>query len=114
MLASPRLAALLILVLAGSASAQTSYPMITHVSPVALQRGTTTEVTVSGQMTFAGVYKAMFEGTGLSAIEMPAIPATLPKALVKSVKFKVKVEQDAALGVRDFRVASPLGASSIG
>ena len=44
--------------LAGSASAQTSYPMLTHVVPVAVQRGKTAEVTVSGQMNLGGVYKA--------------------------------------------------------
>ncbi len=104
---------LLPLLLAGHVSAQTSYPMITHVSPVALQRGKTTEVTVSGQMNFAGIYKAIFEGTGLSAIDLAPMPAT-PQKAVRSVKFKVTVEQDAVLGVRDFRLASPPGASSIG
>ncbi len=104
---------LLALLLSGSAPAQTSYPMITHVAPVALQRGKTTEVTVSGQMNLAGVYKALFEGTGLSALDLPPMPATPPKA-VRSVKFKIKVEQDAAPGVRDFRLASTLGASSVG
>ena len=48
--------------LAGSAAAQTSYPMITHVTPVAVQRGKTTEITVEGQMNFFGAYKALFEG----------------------------------------------------
>ncbi len=41
---------------------QTSYPMITHTSPVAVQRGKTSEITVSGQMDFSGVYKVLFEG----------------------------------------------------
>ncbi len=102
------------LLLAGRVSAQTSYPMITHASPVALQRGTTTEVTVSGQMNFAGIYKALFDGIGLSAVELPPAPAASAKAAVKSLKLKIKVDADAALGVRDFRLASTLGASSVG
>ena len=53
--------------LLGGAHAQTSYPMITHTMPVAVQRGKTTAVTVAGQMNFFGVYKALFAGTGLSA-----------------------------------------------
>ena len=57
--------------LAGSASAQTSYPMLTHVVPVAVQRGKTAEVTVSGQMNLGGVYKALFDGDGLSAEGLP-------------------------------------------
>ena len=56
----------------GSSYAQTSYPMITHTSPVAVQRGKTSEVTVSGQMDFSGVYKVLFEGQGLSAEIAPA------------------------------------------
>ena len=66
---------------AGSAAAQTSYPMITHVTPVAVQRGKTTEITVEGQMNFFGVYKALFEGDGVSAelVEPPAKrPAPTP------------------------------------
>jgi hypothetical protein len=91
--------------------------MITHTTPVAVQRGKTTEVTVEGQMNFLGVYKALFSGTGLSA-DVVAAPA--PKAAagerpqVRSVKLKLTVAADAAPGVRDFRLASSLGVSSIG
>src|SRR5437879_10755375 len=83
--------------LLGSAHAQTSYPMITHTMPVAVQRGQTTAVTVAGQMNFFGVYKALFEGTGLSAEGL--LPASEPaaKPTVRDVKFKVKVDADAAL-----------------
>src|SRR5436305_1642718 len=47
-------AALIIAAAAGAAPAQTSFPMVTHCTPVAVQRGTTAEVTVEGQMNFAG------------------------------------------------------------
>src|SRR5215813_3811730 len=101
--------------LLGNAHAQTSYPMITHTSPVAVQRGKTTTVTVAGQMNFFGVYKALFEGTGIATEGMPAAPAaTAPKGTAREVKLKLKVDADAALGVRDFRLASPLGVSSVG
>src|SRR5262245_57802386 len=59
---------LLLLLLSFPVAAQTSYPMVTHISPVAVQRGKTTEVTVSGQMNFFGIYKALFEGEGISAL----------------------------------------------
>jgi hypothetical protein len=100
-----------------SAGAQTSYPMITHVTPVAVQRGQTTEVTVEGQMNFFGTYKALFEGTGISAEvagDAPAKTAPAQRPQVKSVKLKLTVAADAALGVRDFRLASVLGVSSVG
>src|SRR5262245_37276413 len=101
--------------LLGNAHAQTSYPMITHTSPIAVQRGKTKTVTVAGQMNFFGIYKVLFEGTGLRAEDLPPAPAaTAPKGTTRDVKFKLKVAADAALGVRDFRLASPLGVSSIG
>lgn len=115
-----RLCLLLVLnafLFAASASAQTSYPMITHAQPVAVQRGTTAEVTVEGQMNFLGAYKALFEGTGVSA---EVIPPEAPKVvapakpLAKAVKTKVTVAADAPLGVREFRIASNLGVSSVG
>jgi hypothetical protein len=94
------------------ARAQTSFPMITHVNPVAIERGKTTEVLVEGQMNFAGVYKALFEGTGIVA-DVPAAPAKQSGA-VRKLTLKVTVTPDAALGVREFRVASLLGISSVG
>jgi hypothetical protein len=105
--------------------AQTSYPMITHTSPVAVQRGKTSEVTVYGQMDFSGVYKVLFEGQGLSAevvappnppsSPQPQKPAKSGKKLQKgSVNLKITVSPEATPGVRDFRLASSLGISSIG
>ena len=60
----------------GDAVAQTSYPMITHTVPVAVQRGRTTEVTVEGQMDFRGVYQALFQGQGITAEIVPGSPLT--------------------------------------
>jgi hypothetical protein len=85
--------------------------MITHAYPVAVQRGTTTEISVDGQMNFAGAYKALFEGTGVTA-EASSPPPT--GAIVKTVKVKVAVAKDAPLGVREFRIATTLGLSSVG
>src|SRR6516225_11336205 len=97
------------------ARAQTSYPMITHATPVAVQRGKTAEVTVEGQMNFQGVYKALFEGTGITAEVVTPPSAKAPEsAVVRSVKLKLTVTADAALGIREYRVASSLGLSSIG
>jgi hypothetical protein len=99
------------------ATAQTSYPMITHTFPVAVQRGKTSEVTVEGQMNFLGIYKALFDGTGIQAeIVTGPVPKTVPpqKPLVRSVKLRLTVAADASLGVREFRLASSLGISSVG
>jgi hypothetical protein len=110
-------AAVLLGTVTGQASAQTSYPMITHTFPVAVQRGKTREVTVEGQMNFLGVYKALFDAGGIQAeiVAGPA-PKAVPtqKPLARSVKLRLTVAADAPLGVREFRLASPLGISSVG
>src|SRR5688500_3908533 len=102
-------AALALGFLCGPAWGQTSYPMITHTSPVAVQRGKTAEVTVEGQMNFAGAYKVLFDGTGVAAeVLAPAASkgSASRKSPTRSVKLKVTADADAPLGVRDFRIAS--------
>jgi hypothetical protein len=109
----------LLVLLSGSSAvwAQTSYPMITHASPVAIQRGQTAEVTVEGQMNFLGAYKVLVEGEGVSADVVKSEPpkAQPPqKPMVKSVKLKFTVGADALPGVREFRIVTSLGISSVG
>ncbi len=109
----PRLLPLLLVAfLAGPGVAQTSFPMVTHVTPTAVQRGTTAEVEVAGQMDFRGAYKVLLEGTGVAAEVVK--PKEEPKAATRSVKLKITVAKDAPLGVREFRIASNLGISSLG
>lgn len=102
------------------AFAQTSFPMITFVNPVAVQRGTTAEVTVQCQTSsLAGSYKVLFEGTGIVAEILPTKetkPADLktPVPNQPSLKLKLTVAADAQLGVREFRIAARHGISSLG
>ena len=103
------------------AAAQTSFPMVTHVSPVAVQRGTSAEVTVECRTSsLAGAYKVLVEGAGVTAEAVPAKDAPkaadpkVPAPLVLSCKLKVTVAADAATGPREFRIASSLGISSLG
>lgn len=107
------LACALVLLLAPLAPGQVSFPMLTHVSPVAVRRGTTAEVTVECRTSsLAGAYKVLVEGTGVTADVVPAqAPATGNQL---ACKLKVTVAADAALGVREFRIASDLGVSSLG
>ena len=106
------LAVCVLLVAIGPMSAQTSFPMITHAYPVAVQRGTTAEIAVDGQMNFAGAYMVLVEGTGVTA--EATIPPPAPSVVIKGVKMKVTVAKDAPLGVREFRIATSLGISSVG
>jgi hypothetical protein len=74
-------------------------------------------VVVDGQMNFFGAYKALFEGAGLTAEIIPQkAPAPMPPQppLLRNTKLKVTVAADAAVGVREFRIATELGISSVG
>jgi hypothetical protein len=115
----PALAVLLACLAPAVAAAQTSFPMVTHVTPVAVRRGTTAEVTVDCRTsTLFGAYKVLVEGAGVSAEVVPAKdakPADKPPfPAVASVKLKITVAADAAVGVREFRIATQLGISSLG
>ncbi len=107
--------------LAPRAAAQTSFPMVTHVSPVAVQRGTTAEVTVECRTSsLAGAYKVLVEGPGVTAEVVPgkeppkAADPKAPAPNVPSCKLKVTVAANAAVGVREFRIATAHGISSLG
>src|SRR5439155_15889731 len=96
-----RAAVLVALALAAPAAAQTSFPMVTHVTPVAVQRGTTAEVTVDCRTsTLFGAYRVLVEGAGVTAEVVPAKdakPADKPPfPAVASIKLKVTVAADAA------------------
>jgi hypothetical protein len=73
-----------------------------------------TQVVVSGQMNFAGTYKALFEGEGITAEVVAPRPGDKAPPVVRAVTLKLNVAPDTAPGVREFRLISTLGASSIG
>jgi len=102
---------------AAGAGAQTSYPMLTHAHPVAVQCGATAEVQVDCQMSLFGAYQVLVEGAGVTVEVLPANaskadPSARPQ--VRSVKLKFTVAPEAPLGVREFRIATSLGVSSVG
>jgi hypothetical protein len=113
--------------LATPLAAQTTFPMIGSAFPLGVQRGKTTEVTITtggqGGTNVYGAYKVIFADEGVKAdIVVPdkGWPAKDPKnpwALpgVSEVKMRVTVAADAPLGLREFRLATPRhGISSIG
>jgi hypothetical protein len=107
------LAALGALLVARTAPAQTSYPMITSAYPVGCRRGTTTEVSLSGSGNLGGGYAVLFDGTGVQGevVPPPAAEAGKPS---DSAKLKVTVEPGAVVGPREFRLITPRGASTVG
>lgn len=98
--------------------AQTSYPMVMSLKPVAVQVGTTAECEVHSRYTMVGTFQVFVSGTGVTAEaiapEQPALkPGEKPKDVVK-LKLKITAAADALPGVREFRLATPNGASTLG
>ena len=100
------------------AHAQTSYPMVMSLKPVAVQVGTTAECEVHSRYTMLGTFQVFVSGTGVMAEaiapEQPALkPGEKPKDVTK-LKLKITAAADALPGVREFRLATPNGASTLG
>jgi hypothetical protein len=93
--------------------ADSTFPMVMSISPVAVQAGTTTECEVSARYNLYGAYCVFVTGDGVTAEVDPPKPAT-PKPQVPKLKVRFKTTADALLGVRDVRVATPQGASTLG
>lgn len=99
--------------------AQTAYPMLMSTKPVAVQVGTTAEATVSSRYSLAGAYQVLVSGSGVEAEVVPpetkadAKPEDAKKPLEK-LKVKFTAAKDAQAGVRDFRIATPTGVSTVG
>lgn len=102
-----------------SVSAQTAYPMLMSISPVAAQRGATSQHTIKSRYTLVGAYQVLVSGTGVHGTVVPAKDAPKPGAQgsarsVESLNVEFRVDADALPGVRDVRIATPHGVSTVG
>ncbi len=98
-----------------TASAQISYPMVMSLKPVAVQIGTTSECEVQSRYSMLGAYQVFITGTGVTAEVVPpdAEAAKKPESITK-LKLKITVDPTVQPGVREFRLATPNGASTVG
>lgn len=99
-----------------TAIAQTSWPMLMSLSPVAAQVGTTSEHTLESRYSLFGACDVLVTGDGVSAEVVT--PMELDKdgkepSLTK-IGLRWTVDKDALPGVREFRVVGPTGASTLG
>ena len=93
---------------------QTAYPMIMSLSPVAAQTGATSLHTVNSRYDLTGAYQIMISGSGVRG-EIVAEPnSKTAKKTNIALKIKLTVAKDAMPGVRDFRIATPRGVSTVG
>jgi hypothetical protein len=101
------------------AQTQNSYPMLMSVKPVAVQIGQTAEVELSSRYSLLGASRVLVAGDGLTGEALPpAMPPEIkpgqPRPVVPKVKLKFTAAAEAVPGVRDFRVFTPQGVSTVG
>lgn len=111
----------LILLSPSLAQADVFYPMVMSVNPVAVQAGQTTECVISARYNLHGAYQVFVTGEGVVGEVDPPEPVKVEpgkpapaKPQVNKLKVRFKVAPDALLGVRDVRVATPQGVSTLG
>lgn len=100
-----------------SANAQTSYPMLMSLKPVAAQVGATSEHTVSSRYSMYGAYDVIVTGKGVTGEIVPSDAKPDDKGNKPSltkIKVRFHIAADAEPGVRDFRIATPQGVSTLG
>ncbi len=94
--------------------AQTAFPMLMSLKPVAVQIGTTSEVTVNSRYSMHSAESVLVTGGGVLAEVVPPEVKKDDKApSVTALKIKVSVAADATPGVRDLRVVTAQGVSTV-
>lgn len=111
--------AFLAVLASSSGHAQTSYPMLMGLKPLAVQVGATTECEVSARYNLFGAYQVFVSGSGVTGDVVPpeAKPDDKPmekKPEVPRIKVRFSAAADAVPGMRTFRLATPQGASTVG
>jgi len=101
-------------VAAEQATAQTSYPMLMSLKPVAAQVGQSSEHTLKSRYTMLGAYDVVVTGEGVAGeIIQPEVKEG-EKPNLQEIKIRFNVASDALPGVRDFRIGTPNGVSTLG
>ena len=108
---------LLSLVWVSQTSGQTAYPMLMSIEPVACQLGSNSEHTLKSRYGMQGAFDVLVSGTGVRGEVVPATEDAKADSKSKSgetlvVRFYVDANADP--GIRDVRVATPRGASTVG
>jgi hypothetical protein len=109
-----------VVLLAGSAAAQTnnSYPMLMSLRPAAAVVGATTEHELSARYNLAGASAVVVSGKGVRAEVVP-LEAEKPEdrdrndVMASKTRLRITCDADAVPGIRDFRVITPHGASTV-
>jgi hypothetical protein len=91
--------------------------MVMCLRPVAVQAGQTTECEVVARYNLSGAYKVFVTGEGVTVmVDTPKTPPKhgTPKQQMGTLKVRFQVAPDALPTVRDVRIATPQGVSTLG
>ncbi len=96
------------------AAGQTAFPMLMSLKPVAVQVGTTSEITVNSRYSMHLAESVLVTGGGIVAeVVPPEVKPDDKMPNVTALKIKVAVTADAMPGVRDLRVLTAQGISTV-
>ena len=109
--------ALLSLLLVSQTQGQTAYPMLMSIEPAACQLGSHSEHTLKSRYGMQGAFDVLVSGTGVRGEVVPVAEDAKADSKSKSgetlvVRFHVDANADP--GIRDVRIATPHGASTVG
>ena len=106
----------LLLALAPNAKADTFYPMLMGIDPVAVQVGRTSQCRIHSRYTMHDAVQVVVSGRGVKAELVPhkLNPKAKKTPNIQWLDVKFTVAPDAPLGVREVRVLTPRGLSTVG
>jgi hypothetical protein len=95
-------------------AAQTGYPMVMSLKPTAAQVGTASEIEFHTRYSMFGAYQVLVSGDGVSGevLHPEKKDGETPSLITMKVRFTV--DADALPGVRDVKIATPQGISTVG
>lgn len=108
------LPAVVLLALSGATFAQTGYPMIMSLKPVAAQIGQSAELEFQSRYSMLGASQVLVTGDGVTAEVLHPEVKPGEKPNLTTMKARFTVAPGAQPGVRDVRIMTPQGISTVG
>lgn len=99
--------------LPGPLAAQQSYPMLMSLDPVAATVGRSSAHTLRSRHSMDGATGVLVSGSGVTGEIVPHTGTEPPKLPLQTLEVKFTVAADALPGVRDVRIVTPRGVSTL-
>jgi hypothetical protein len=95
-------------------SAQTGYPMVMSLKPTAVQVGNSGEVEVNSRYSMFGAYQVLVSGDGVTGEVLHPEKKEGETPSLTKMKVRFTATPDAMPGIRDIKLATPSGVSTVG